>query len=165
LRSPHETLGHPCLVVPTAPLPGPDFARACAGDVAEDTTERTEAFPPRLERDVRNGDVGVAQQCRGPFNASCEQVTMRGHAESFLERAREVGRRDAAHASEPRNRPGLVRRGIDDVLCAQQPAYQRGVLAHVRLLTFADILDAHSVPNRTSDARAESGLSMRQNPG
>jgi hypothetical protein len=101
---------------------------ALARDVSEGATKRAEAFPTRLEGDVRDGQIRVPQERRGFLDPAREQVAMRRHAESFLELAREVGCRDAAHLCETFHRPGLVRSRIHAVLRAQQAAKELGVL-------------------------------------
>src|SRR4029450_13544801 len=54
---------------------------------------------------------------------------MRRDAEGLLERSREVGFGDSAHARQPPDGPFLVRGGVHPVLRAQQAAQQLRVLA------------------------------------
>ena len=56
---------------------------------------------PVCEGDLGDGQVGVAQQRRRPLDAPREQVAVRRDAEGLLERSREVGLGDAAHARQP----------------------------------------------------------------
>ena len=58
-------------------LARPELARAFAGDVAEGARERAEAGPARLERDLGNGQLGVAEQRRGALDAAREQIAVR----------------------------------------------------------------------------------------
>jgi hypothetical protein len=44
-----------------------------------------------VESDLGDGQVGVAEQRRGPLDAPSEQVAVRREAEGLLERAGEVG--------------------------------------------------------------------------
>ena len=104
--------------------------RALAGDVAEGAPERAQAAPARVEGDLGDGQVGVAQQGHRPLDAPREQVPVRRKAEGLFERAREVGLGDAAHARQPPDGPVLVRGGVHPVLRAQQAPQQLGVLAH-----------------------------------
>ena len=92
---------HPLERVRRGLLARAQFARALAGDVAERAPERAQAFPAGLERDVGDGQVGVAQQRLGALDAARQQIAVRRHAEGFLERAREVRLGDAAHARQP----------------------------------------------------------------
>ena len=110
-------------------LARPELTRGLAGDVAEGACERSEAGPARLEGDLGNGELGVAEQRRRLLDAPGEQIAMRGNAERFLEGAREVRLGDVAHACQPSDGPLLVRGGVHPVLRAQQAAQQRGVLA------------------------------------
>jgi hypothetical protein len=100
----------------------PDRARTLAGDVAEDAPECAQALPARLESDLGDGQVGIAQQRRRPLNAPREQVAVRRHAEGLLERSREVGLGNAAHARQPSDGPVLTRGGVHPVFRAQKAA-------------------------------------------
>ena len=100
-------------------------------------------FQPGLERDLGDGQVGVAQQRRGPLDAAREQVAVRRHAERLLERSREVRLGDAAHARQPPHGPLLVRGGVHPVLRAQQAAQQLGILAGPRVFVFASLPRFH----------------------
>ena len=88
-----EAVGDPIERVRGRLLPGAEFGRALAGDVAKRPAERAEASPPRLKCDVDNGHVGVAEQGPGPFDAPREQVAMRRQAKGVPERTREMRRR------------------------------------------------------------------------
>ena len=63
----------------------PDRARVLAVDIAEDAPEGAEAMPTRLEGDLGDREVAVAQQRRGSLDTPREQVAVRWDAESFLE--------------------------------------------------------------------------------
>ena len=84
------------------------FTRAFASDVTERSAKRSQAFPTRLERDVGDGKLRVPKQRRGALDSTREQVAMRRHPESILERAREVSFGNVTHASQPVDRPLLV---------------------------------------------------------
>jgi len=58
--------------------------------------------PSRVEGNLGNGPIGVAEQRRSPLDAPREQVAMRRHAEGLLEGAREMGFGDSAHSCEAR---------------------------------------------------------------
>ena len=60
-------------------------ARALTGDVTKSAAESAEALPTRLERDIRDRLVSVAQQRRGPLDAPREQVSVRRYTEGLLE--------------------------------------------------------------------------------
>ena len=120
-------------------LARPELARALAGDVAEGAPERAQALQPVWNAISVIGQVGVAQQRRRPLDAPREQVAVRRHAEGLLERSREVGLGDAAHARQPPDRPLLVRGGVHPVLRAQQAAQQLGVLEVGRGVRFHSI--------------------------
>ena len=104
------------------------LARAFAGYVAEDAPERAEAVPSRLERDLDDREVGVAEQRLGPLDAPSEQVAVRRHSECLLEGAREVRLGNAADARKASDWPFLVRGSVQSVLGAEQPTQQRGIL-------------------------------------
>jgi len=91
LRGAQETGRHAVELLPRAAGAFADGTRARAGDVVEDTPESAETFPAGLEGDVRDGQVRLAQQGHGAFDASREQVAMRRNAKGQLERARKVG--------------------------------------------------------------------------
>jgi len=103
-----------------------------AGDVVEGASEGAEALPSCDESDLRDGEVGVAQQRDGALDAAREQVAVRRNAEGLLECAGEVSLRHAAHAREPADGPCVVRGRIHAVLCAQEAAQQRWILRHLR---------------------------------
>jgi len=124
LRGTEEAGRHvaqPCRIRPRR---GAHRARTAAGNVAEDAPEGAEAAPAGIEGNVGDGPVGIAQQCHRPFDAAREQVAMRRHAEGLPEGAREVRRRHAAHARQPRYRPVLLRGRVHAVPGAQQAAQQ-----------------------------------------
>ena len=120
--------GYKAELVRRGPRPCPDSARALAGDVAEGTSKRSQTFPARVEGDLGNGPIGVAEQRRSPLDAPREQVSMRRYAEGLLERPREMGLGDSAHSCQALHRPVLVRSGVHSVLRAQQAAQQLWVL-------------------------------------
>jgi hypothetical protein len=162
---------HTAELVCHGPPARPHGARALAGDVAEGAPERAQALPARLEGDLGDRQVGVAQQCGRPLDAPREQVAVRRHAEGLLERSREVGRGDAAHARQPWHRPGFVRGGVHAVFCAQQAAQQLGVLA-CRTLVHAGFGCTHTpivghglhpaaCPHAATLARRRGGLEAR----
>src|SRR5690349_4185593 len=78
------------------PLAVPDGAGTLASDVAERAPERAEARPPRLKGDLRDGQVGLAEQRLRALDAPREQVSVRRDAERLLERPREVRLGDTA---------------------------------------------------------------------
>ena len=131
-----EADGHVFELVRSGLLARPELTRALAGDVAERAPERAQAAPARLEGDLRDGQVGVAEQRRGPLDSPREQVPVRRDAEGLLEGPREVGLGDAAHARQPPDGPLLVRGGVHAVLRAQQAPQQLGVLAHASSTVF-----------------------------
>jgi hypothetical protein len=114
--------GHAAELVRRLPLPRPELARAFAGDVAEGAPEGAQAFPPGPERDLSDGEVGVAEQGRGPLDPPRKEVPVRRQAEGLLERPREMGLGDAAHAGEAADGPGLTRGGVHPVLRPEQAA-------------------------------------------
>ena len=59
--------------------------------------EGTDALQPHRETDVGNRAVGRSQQCGGPFEASRQQVGVRGNAEGPAELTAEVGAREPRH--------------------------------------------------------------------
>src|SRR6202790_190089 len=87
VRRADEAGGYAAEFVRPGPCPGPDRARAFAGDVAEGTSERSQAFPARVEGNLSDGTIGVAEQRRRPLDAPREQVAMRRYAEGLLERS------------------------------------------------------------------------------
>jgi hypothetical protein len=119
VRGAEDTGGHAAELVRRGPPARPDRARALAGDVAEGAPERAQARPARAEGDLGDRQVSVAEQRRRPLDAPREQVPVRGDAEGLLERSREVGLGDAAHAGQPPDGPVLVRGGVHPVLRAQ----------------------------------------------
>ena len=121
--------GHAAELVRRGPLARPDRARALAGDVAEGAPERAQALPACVKGDLGDGQVGLAEQRLGPLDAPRQEVPVRRDAEGLLERSREVGLGDAAHARKPPDGPLLVRGGVHPVLRAQQAAQQLGILA------------------------------------
>jgi hypothetical protein len=84
------------------------------------TSSTSGGIAPFATIDLRDGEIGVAEQRRGALDPSREQVPVRRDAEGLLEGSREVGRRDAAHAREPMDGPRLVRGGVQPILRAQQ---------------------------------------------
>ena len=110
MRGADDAGGHAAELVRRGLLARPERARALAGDVAEGAPERAEALPARLEGDLGDGQVGVAEQRRRPLDAPREQVAVRRDAEGLLERSREVGlgdvrsRAPAAGPASPRAR-------------------------------------------------------------
>ena len=124
MRGTQDAGGHACERVHCRPLARPNGARAFAGDVTERAPERAEALPAGLKRDVGHRKVGIAQQGGRPLDAPSEEIAMRRNAERLLERSCEVRCRHAAHASESRHGPFLVRGGIHAVLRAQQAAQE-----------------------------------------
>jgi hypothetical protein len=129
VRGAYEAGGYAAEFVRRGPRPCPDHARTLAGDVAEGTSERSQTFPARVEGNLGDGPIGVAEQRRSPLDAPREQVAMRRYAEGLLERSREMGLGDSAHSCQPLHRPVLVRGGVHSVLRAQKAAQQLGVLA------------------------------------
>jgi hypothetical protein len=85
-----------------------ELTRALAGDVAEGAPERPQAVPAGLERDRGDGQVRVAEERPGPLDSTREQVPVRRDAEGLLERSREVGLGDAAHARQPPDGPLIL---------------------------------------------------------
>jgi hypothetical protein len=117
------------MLVRGGPRPRADRARALAGDIAKDATERPQAPPAGVEGDLGDRQIAVAQQRRRPLDAPREQVAVRRDAEGLLERAGEVSLGRAADARQPPDGPVLVRSGVHPILRAQQAAQQLGVLA------------------------------------
>lgn len=97
-----------------------EISGGLASDVVKDAPKAAKALPASLERDLRNGQVGVAEQSNGSLDTTCEQVTVRRDAESVFERAREVCLRDSAHLRQPVNGPFLMGRAIHSIFSAQQ---------------------------------------------
>jgi hypothetical protein len=124
-----DARGHALKLVRRGPPARAERPWVLASDVAKDAPERTEAPPACLECDLRDGQISVAKQRRRPLDAPRQQVPMRRHAEGLHERSCEVGRRDAADARQPLDRPALVRAGVHPVLRAQQAAQQPRILA------------------------------------
>jgi len=131
VRGANDAAGHAAELVRLGPLARAHRARALAGDVVEGATEGAEALPARVERDLGDGHVRVAQQRHRALDAPREQVAVRGQPERLLERAREVRLGDAAHAGQAPDRPLLVRGRVHAVLRAQQTAQELGVLVRV----------------------------------
>jgi hypothetical protein len=70
VRRADDAAGHAAELALRGPRAGPNGAGAFAGDVAEGAPEGAQAFPARLERDLGDGQVGIAQQRRrGRVNA------------------------------------------------------------------------------------------------
>src|SRR6185503_7374734 len=69
-----DAVGHAAGVVRPGPFALPDRPRALAGDVAEGTAERAQAAPARLEGDVGDGQVALAEQRLGALDPPREQV-------------------------------------------------------------------------------------------
>ena len=130
MRCAQNAGGHAPEPLRPGPFARPDHARTLAGNIAERAPERTQAAPARVEGDLGDGQVGVAEQRRRPLDASCEQITVRRYAEGLLERSREMGLGHAAHPREPLDGPLFVRSGVHSVLRAQQAAQQLGVLVY-----------------------------------
>ena len=105
-----------------------DGARALTGDVAKGAAKSAEASPARVERDLADGHLRVAQQSLGFFDAAGEQVAVGREAEGFLELAREVRRGDVADFCEAFDGPFLVGGGVHAVFGAQEAAEEVGVL-------------------------------------
>ena len=135
MRGADAASGYAVELVRRGPRPCPDCARAFAGYVAEGTSERSQTFPARVEGNLGDGPIGVAEQRRSPLDAPREQVAMRRYAEGLFERSREMGLGDSAHSCQPLHRPVLVRGGVHSVLRAQQPPQQFGILAHAPSFT------------------------------
>lgn len=131
MRSAEEAGGHAAELMRRGSCARPDRAGALASDVVERAPERAQAPPARMERDLRDGQVGVAEQCGRPLDAPGEQVPVRRNAESLLEGSREMGLGDAAHAREAPDGPLFVRGAVHPVLCAQQSAQQLGILTRM----------------------------------
>ncbi len=120
------------------PLARPELARALAGDVAERASERAQAVPARLERDLGDGQVRVAQQRRRPLDATREQVAVRRQTPkaSLNDRAKCASETPLTRASR-RTGHSSARGRVHPVLRAQQAAQQLGVLACMLSSLFA----------------------------
>ena len=128
MRSADEAMRHGLQLVSGTALPRTKFARALAGDIAKGATEGAEAGPAGVQRDLRDRQVRVAEQSAGLLDSPGEQVSMRRHAERFLERPREMRLGRAANLGKARNRPRLVRGGIHLVPGAKEPPQKQRVL-------------------------------------
>jgi len=64
---------------------GAQCAGALAGDIAKDPPEGAEAPPARAEGDFGDGQIGIAQQRRRPFDPAREQIAVRRDAEGLAE--------------------------------------------------------------------------------
>ena len=114
----------------SALLTHPNSTGVLTDDVTECAPERAQAVPARLERDLGDGQIRIAEQRSGPLDAPREQVPVRRDAEGLLEGSCEMSLRGAAHARQPPDGPLLVRGGIHPVLGAQQAPQQLGILTH-----------------------------------
>ncbi|HET6577913.1 MAG TPA: hypothetical protein VFG66_06295, partial [Gemmatimonadales bacterium] len=77
--------GHAAELVRRPALARPELARALAGDVAEGAPKGAQASPAGPKRDLGDGEVGVAEQRRGPLDPPGEEVPVRRQAEGLLE--------------------------------------------------------------------------------
>lgn len=128
IRGRRDASGHMCEVLRAGLRVLAEGARALAGDVAEGAAESAQASPARVERDLADGHLRVAQQRLGFLDAAGEQVAVGWEAEGFLELAGEVGGGDVAHFSQAFDGPFLVGGGVHAVLRAQEAAEEVGVL-------------------------------------
>ena len=110
------------------PLARSNRTRALAGNVAERAPERTQAFPARVEGDLGDRQIGVAEQRHRALDAPGEQVPVWRNAKGLLEGSREVSFGNPAYARQSPDGPRFVRSGVNPILCPQQPAQQLGVL-------------------------------------
>jgi hypothetical protein len=108
MRRAQETTGHAAQLVRRRPGAHPDRARALSGNIAKGAAERAQALLARLESDLSDGQLGVAEQRHRPLDAPREKVPMRRDAESRFERSREVRLGDAAHPRQAQDGPRLV---------------------------------------------------------
>src|SRR4029077_19273198 len=90
MRRAEEAGGHAAEFVCRSPLADPDGPWARAGNVAEGAAESAQALPARVEGDLGDRQVRVAEQRHRPFNAAGEQVPVRRDAEGLFERSREM---------------------------------------------------------------------------
>src|SRR5262245_54891075 len=98
MRSAENASGHARERLGRRPLTRTNRAGALAGDVAERAPEGAEALPAGVQRDLGDGEIGVAEQRGRPLDAPSEEISVRGDTERSLERSREVSFGDAAHA-------------------------------------------------------------------
>jgi hypothetical protein len=105
-----------------------EFARTLACYVPKDASERSEAVPASLERDLGHRQVGVPQERLCPFDAARQQIAVRRNSEGILERSGKVRLGSPAHPREALDRPFLMRCGVHRVFRAQQAAQQLRVL-------------------------------------
>jgi hypothetical protein len=85
VRGAEEAGGHGTKLARRGPRAYADRARVLAGDDAEDAPERAQARPAGVEGDLGDGQIGVAEQRRRPFDAPREQVAVWRNAEGLLE--------------------------------------------------------------------------------
>ena len=143
MRGAENAGGHAANPVCLATRTKPVCTRALAGDIAENPTERAKAAPAGLERDVGDGEIGIAQQRRGLLDAPRQQIAMRRHAEGLFERSREMRRGNTADTSQPLHWPVFVWPRIHHVLCAQQPTQDTRILA--------SNIGAHATPGSSTE--------------
>lgn len=86
----------------------PDRTRTLTGDIAERASERSQTLPAGVECNLGDGAIGFTQQRCRPLDAPSEQVAMRRYTKGLLERAREMRRRDSAHARQAPHWPRFV---------------------------------------------------------
>lgn len=101
MRSAQNAGGHAGELTRRSPCANPDRAGFFAGDVAENTPKRAEAFPAGLEGDIGDRQVAIAQQGHGALDAASQQVPMRWDSKSFLEGSCEVRVGNVAYICQP----------------------------------------------------------------
>ena len=128
MRSAEDAVRHRDRVAGARPGSLPDRTRRFAGDIPENAPERAETGPACLERNFRDGQIGLSEQGRRTLDASGQQIPMRGHAERLLEGSREMSLGHVTDSRQPLDRPVLVRSGVHPILGAQQAAQEFRIL-------------------------------------
>ena len=116
----HEALRHMLPNVRNRPFARSKLSRALTGDVPENPSKGSKTVPAGSERDLCNGQLGVAKQRCGSLHTAREQVAVWRQAEGLLELAREVRDRDRAHLCQPVDGPLLMGRAIHPIFRTQQ---------------------------------------------
>jgi hypothetical protein len=129
-RGAEEAGGHVAALARIRQRAGAYRTGILSGDIVEDASEGAEAAPTGVEGNGGDGQVGIAQQRRGAFDATRKQVAMRRYAEGLPEGACEMRSGDPTDPGQPRHRPVFMRSHVHAVLRAQQATQQLRRLDH-----------------------------------